>query len=583
MTSATVGREPIQIVEIKQPFCTRTYGVAPCTASGTADEKCYNTRKTCQDVPNFDLGSLSLYFSSGEVAAREVSGATYILPFLQSVSTVPTKVNLAGSSPDASGIGTRELLTITMVDSQHTDERVDPYLAGRSWDPLAKERGTFWTRWLARNPYRQNIEVIVYEGYSGQALGDMVKRTYFLDSIQGPRGGAVTLQCKDVLARAEERKAQAPLASPGFLAADIGAGDLTLTAANAVEADYAASGYVRIGDEIILYSSRAASGSSVVFSGLNRAQFNTTAEEHDADSTVQQCLVFLDARPIDVVQTLLVTYARIDASWLDFSNWEIEFNDYLINFLVSAVITEPTSVVQLISELCEQCGFFIWWDARESLVKFRAIRGEDSDPDVISEENHIIADTFSITEHPRERVSQVWFYYNQRDYVKSVTDVSAYESQFLLADLDVETDEVYGEAQVRKIFGRWVNRDVQARVTSSRILINYSETPNRCAFEMDAKDRQYWVGDVVAIDHWLDRDEFGEKQTRRWTIVTAQEVVPGHRVRYTALDTTKYGDVYFITANGIGDYTSGLFAARNWFLTDDDGLNPDGSQGVLLA
>ena len=81
MTSYPVGREPIQIVEILQPLCTNEFGVAPCTATGTADTKCYNTRATCQDTANFALGTpLSLFFTKAQ-----------FLPTLQANQTVPVE------------------------------------------------------------------------------------------------------------------------------------------------------------------------------------------------------------------------------------------------------------------------------------------------------------------------------------------------------------------------------------------------------------------------------------------------------------------------------------------------------------
>ena len=170
MTETTPGREPVQVVEIVQPLCANTYGSAPCTASGTADEKCYNTRATCQDTANYDGSStLSLYFTSGKTAERGVSGVSYAIPSLVSVSTAPTRVNLAGANPDAQGLGNRAVCSIRFKDHPHTDRRVDPYQSGRSWDAL--QRGSFWSKWIARNKYRQNIRINVYEGYAGQALG----------------------------------------------------------------------------------------------------------------------------------------------------------------------------------------------------------------------------------------------------------------------------------------------------------------------------------------------------------------------------------------------------------------------------
>lgn len=577
-------REAVQIVEIKQPYCTRTFGTSPCTATGTNDEKCYNTRATCLDANNFDLGSLSLFFSNGDAAAREVSGATYILPFLVSVSTVPTKINLAGSDPDAAGLGTRALYTIVLSDSHHTDARVDPYAGGRSWDTLTDDLGTFWTRWIARNPYRANIEIVVYEGYSGQALSEMTQRTCFMESLQGPSGGHVTIRAKDILARAEERKAQVPAASPGLLYAAISDSATTFTAAGAVEADYDASGHVRIGDEIIGYSSRALGANGVDFSGLTRGDYNTTAASHGVDASIQKCKTYVDQRADDIVEDLLTTYAGIDASWLDTANWATEFDNYSAFYILSTIITEPTSVTSLISELCEQVGFYIWWDERAALVKWKAIRGVDDVPPLLTDETHILADSFVRQEYPRERISQVWIYYSRENHIKDLDDASAYAEQYVPANLEAETSALYGEPQIRKIFGRWLPTAALAQNTASKILIRYVETPTKCTFSMDAKDRTYWVGDTVRISHTLDRLSNGTRRIRRWTIVAAEEAEPGHRVQYTAEDTTLYGEISYIMADGAADYDpAGNNPDKSFFIGDDNGLLSDGTPCARIA
>jgi hypothetical protein len=48
--------ERVTFVEIELPVCSFTYGEAPCTASVgvTGDIKCYNSRKTCQDLNNIN-------------------------------------------------------------------------------------------------------------------------------------------------------------------------------------------------------------------------------------------------------------------------------------------------------------------------------------------------------------------------------------------------------------------------------------------------------------------------------------------------------------------------------------------------
>ena len=584
MTETTVGREPIQVVEIVQPLCANTYGSAPCTASGTADEKCYNTRATCQDTANYDGSStLSLYFTSGKTAERGVSGVSYAIPSLVSVSTAPTRVNLAGANPDAQGLGNRAVCSISFKDHPHTDRRVDPYQSGRSWD--AMQRGSFWSKWIARNKYRQNIRINVYEGYAGQALGAMVKRSYFLQSVTGPdSNGNVTIQGKDILARIEERKAQAPAASPGELYTDITAVATSFEVANAVEADYPASGTIRINDELMTYSARALNGNGRLdFTISARGTDGTVADEHSAEDAVQECLRYTNATPNDICEDLLTTYGGIPAGFLDTTNWATEIGTYLSFYRLNVVISEPTNVTDLVSEVQENVLFFIWWDERDALVKMKAIRGIDAAVPVITAENNILDGTFSLTEKPRERASRVWVFFNHRNFVDSETDADSYRQQSVFANLESETDALYGESSIRRIYARWIQSGVLADNTASKILTRFVDVPSECKFRMDAKDRAYWVGDTITISHHLDVDAFGVRRLRNWTIVSAEEVVPGEVVEYVAEDTTLYGQVYYIQASGAGDYSAGVSDVFDGFIGNSAGVLSDGTNSARIA
>lgn len=580
MTETTVGREIVQIVEIIQPLCQHTFGVSPCTATGTNDTKCYNTRATCQDTANFTHGTpLSLFFSRGNVADRGVSGAPYIIPSLVSVSTAPTKINLAVSDRGAQGLGQRALCTIVFQDHPHTDKRVDPYVSGRSWDPMSPDRGSFWSRWLVRNKYRQNIEIKVYEGYVGQSLAQMKVRRYFLaDVSQVSANGRITIRGKDILARIEERKAQAPKASPGLLFSGITSTQTNFEVANAVVGDYPTTGTLRIDDEILTYSGRSASGSNVLFYGLTRGTDNSTATGHDVDAAVQECLRYTNTPVNSVLSDLLTTWGGINASWLDTANWATEVNDYLSFYDLTALITEPQSVVSLVSEVQEQALCFLWWDERESLVKLRAVRGIDAEPPLLTEGKNIIEGSVQFTEKPKQRASQVWVYYDQSDFTEKADEPKAYKSQFVIADLESETDELYGEPSIRKVFGRWIPSDALAQTTASKIITRYVEVPAEIRFRVDAKDRDHWVGDTVEIEHFRDVDEFGQRRKRLWLITSAEEKMPGELVEYVAEDTTLYGRIHYIMAGGTPDYPgAGNTPFRNCYIGDANGLLSDGT------
>ena len=582
MTETTVGREPIQIVEIKQPLCSRVYGVAPCTASGPNALKCYNTRSTCQDTVNFAFGTpLSLFFSSGKVSERSVSGANYIIPSLVGVSTSPTKINLAGANPDAQGLGNRALCTITFQDHIHTDRVVDPYVDGRGTDPLTL--GTFWSKWMARNKYRQNIQIVVYEGYAGQALSAMSQKTYFFESIQGPDdGGRITIQGKDILARLEERKAQAPLASPGVLYIAINAAVTSFEVAGAVVADYPATGTIRIDNEIMTYTSRATSTNGVTFSGVTRGTDGSVAATHNVSALVQNCLRIVDQRIDDTLQLLLETYGNIPATYLDLAGWATEVSTYLSFWRLNALITIPTSVTQLASDIQEQVLVNAWWDEKDALVKLKAIRGVDAEPPLLTAENNIISGSFVLTEKPRERVSQVWVYYDQRDKTRGANEEANFSSAVIVADLVAEA--LYDEPSIRKIYGTFLSSEALAGTTASKIITRYVDVPSQVQFRMDAKDRQYWVGDTVKISHPNDVDQYGNRRIRQWSIISAEEVEYGETVQYVAEDTTLYGRIYYIMASGSANYPGYDVAPfKNGYIGNAAGVVSDGQTAARIS
>ncbi len=96
---------------------------------------------------------------------------------------------------------------------------------------------------------------MVFEGYAGDALADMDTRTYLLERIDFPGNGKAQLYCRDVLTRSEINKAQAPVASPGILNEDIDDVVTSITLTSMLEDDYPASGTLRIGKEVMTYSS----------------------------------------------------------------------------------------------------------------------------------------------------------------------------------------------------------------------------------------------------------------------------------------------------------------------------------------
>ena len=336
MPETQSGRQPVQIVEIEWDQCSLTYGVAPCTAAlgTTGDAKCYNTRATCQDVPNYTRATRTARYCRPQDGVPLEWGC---IPSLVSASTAPTVLNPGGADRDRSPFGTGATVQIVFQDHPHSGNREDKYRAERltgaamasgvGHDPL--KMGTYWTKALRRTPYYVNRKVTVREGYVGQDLADMQTRSYFISEISGPdEPGRVTLTARDILAQAAKEKAQAPRESEGQLAADIDDAVTSLVIIGYRDvADYpAGGGTVRIGDEIMTYTGAVEDPATaeITLSGVARGTDGTVANSQKAEETVQLCLRYTNLPCWEVANDLLANYTIIDSSFIPFADWRSE-------------------------------------------------------------------------------------------------------------------------------------------------------------------------------------------------------------------------------------------------------------------
>lgn len=572
-------REVVQVVQIDQPFCTRIHGQAPCTAVAAEGLECFNTRSTCQDSENFELGALTLSFTKSDVGSRHVPDLGRSIPSLVSVSTQPAQVNLAGASPDVQGLGLRAVVTITFREHPFSDRVVDPYRATRGYD-AEQQPGGFWSKWIQRNRYRKNAVVRVYDGKIGQRLNEMTMRQYFIENVSGPdASGVVTVTAMDILAKAEERKAVAPVLSPGELYEDITETQTTLIVAAAILTDYPTPGTVRIDDELMTYTTATLVDDRVELSGITRQTDGTERTTHSAETRVQWC-ERIELQTVDaIVELLLSKYALIETSWMDLTNWSTEVQAFLSSYRLSRVLSEPTSVIELLSQLQVQVQFYIWWDERTKLIKLKSIRGIENQLNSISEDNNIVRDSVSILYKPRERVSQVWIYYGLRNQTIDEDETANYSNGYIIADIASELDEQYGEKSIKDIKSIWLLSAAQAAATATRISRRYRDVSRQITFDLDDKDSELGIGDGIQIKHKSDVDDFGGYKLSNWTIVSYDPIMPGERTRYIAEDTTSYGVVYYIMPDGSSPYPGPDDKPfRNLYIGDADGLLSDGSE-----
>jgi len=530
--NAELGRIPVQIIEIDQDYCGNTYGVAPCTANQAS--KCYHGYANCQDQANFNQQSLTLRFAKSHT---DLPDEEYIIPSLKSVSTNATKLNIGGRSNDTKPLGKRASVSISLQDHPHSDNVVDPYVDERPYNPL--ENGTFWGKWMKRNPYYTGRNLRVLDGYYGQTLAEMQTRHYVIDSISLPDSkGNVSIKAQDILRLADNDKAQAPALSTGKLLTDITNTATTFTVTGDVASSYAQGGtnIIRINDELIQYVSiTTLANGDLTFNTVTRAFAGTEAQAHDADDSVQGCLQYDNIRPDNIAKDLLLNYGNIDTAYINATDWSAEGTTWYGSIDGTRIISEPTGVTELLGELCEQFMFFIWWDELDQLIRFKAIAPEFNTPVLLDEENNFLQNKTALKTDSDMRTSEIWVSYLPKTPIEDLDKRDSYRRTLARVDPSSASTLEYGERKVYEIMSGWLDNDTQVSLLASRLLGRYRDNVTILSFSLDAKDRGLEVADLCDIRFKSLVDITGAPETVRYQIISKNEKVPSEVIEYTAI------------------------------------------------
>lgn len=495
----------------------------------TGETFCYNTRATCQVPDVYDRGELPLKFCKNQQALPR---GEYHIPSVVSGKITPGSINPGGSDGNTTALGKRSTISVTFQDHTHSGLLVDPYRERRGYDP--KERGTFWTKWRARNPYYMHRELVYESGYllDGEIV-DSIERTFVVTGFSGPdSSGRVTMSGKDVLALAANDKAKAPLASTGKLDGDITdfATTFTLTPVGVGDLEYPAAGWVRVGKEVMEFT-RVGDDFTIT-----RAQFGTEADEHEENDAVQLCLRYESDAPADILYDLLLNYANVPVGFLDKTQWDAEQLSYLPR-KYSTIITEPEGVSDLVSEMCQQMYFTTWFDERESLVKMRAVRPAQGDAIYeLNDNTNFVQDSITWSDKADELITQVWVYYGQSNPTEKLDQGDNYAALDVIASPDSEGEDRNNLSRIKTIYSRWIDsaNGAAALDLGNRILARYASAPRECTFKLDAKDRDVWLADFVRLTNRLRTDFDGNQVPVKMQVFEAQETTPGTTFTYKA-------------------------------------------------
>jgi hypothetical protein len=351
------------------------------------------------------------------------------------------------------------------------------------------ERGTFWGKFIRRNPYSASYRARVRRGFMGDALEDMNVRSYIVDRITGPKNGRVSLSMKDLFSLIEARKAVAPVASQGELFAGISISDTTatLSPAGIGDLEYPASGHVAIQSEAIFFTRIADALTFLDGSppASTRGSLNTEAEAHDAEDLVQLVLSFESQLVQDIIYTLLTEFAEIPVANIDKDEWDILAAAAGMDDLYTARIVEPTPVKDLIGELIEQAGCTVWHDPSTDMIRFQPLRPQGG-VKTVTDREWIVGGSLDLKRQDNKRVSRTAVYFAQDNPTLRLDERKNYRQRVITPDLDAESPTQYGVPAIKEIFSRWIPQfssglagDVGARINAL-----FRDPPHEASFRL---------------------------------------------------------------------------------------------------
>jgi hypothetical protein len=591
---ATFAAKPVEIVEIIQPLCSRTFGVSPCLASGDA---CWNTDATCkyrsalnlsnsislkfvdESVYEWQDNNINLLAENENVLTTESNDPFLIdlyfqpslaIPALAGYNTAPTVLNVASGSKDKSPLGYRAVCQVNIKDFPWNDVDTDPYVSTRTYTP--DQIGSFWSKWLARNPFHVGYTLNVYEGLVGQRLSEMIKREYVIEKIDRGKDG-VSITAKDILRKITDTNQTAPYLSKGELSSAITNSQTTMTVSGALISEYEAAGYARINSEIVSYTQiYETTGGNLFFSGLTRGVAGTTAASHSQNDRVQR-VIYYNTRPFnEILYDLFVNWGGIPDRYIDATVWAAEKTTYRPDYNFTTYIAEPTKIDELAGEVCLQAIANVWWDERVQKIIMKAVKPEPS-PVLLTDDDAIVAGSFVIKEKPEERASQTHVYYLQRTPIPNVTEKTNYSRVSVYIDVDKQI-QYGGEPQVRELFCRFVSTQALANTLAQTYLNRFSDVRREVQFDLSSKDiENIWTGSVITIRHYLDVDFTGAARDGEWLITSAEVSRNGLTYRFTAEDNEKGGTLWTWLDNSGNDANA---VAQPWRWLDNDGKDSGG-------
>lgn len=565
-----VSRIPLVVVELDLDWVADPQ-VAPVNPDGSL---CYRTPTTTRQGT----------FSAATRTCRWMSTSQRPLATLDAIPCVASVAIAAEEIRIGRGLGFFGKATVKLTDFTDDDRRVeDPFAEDASRAGLNPSAGSYLGKLLARNPYWTNRPIRVLEGWTTDGTWDpaeAITHHYFVRDVQGPTDGSLTITCAGPLQLLNLTEIEAPAPSDGTLLGNLDELATTATLADPVIAkDYPPSGFLRLGEEVVAY---IRTGASLT---LTREQHGTTASAHQAGDTLQWVLAYQNAPIVTIIADLLTTYGKVAPENLALDQWTKEANDWLGDYLLSGLVTQPTKVLDLVQELLEIAVCVFWWDDQTGTIRLKAVRPASVAVDTWNDQAHLL-DRPQVKRDMTERISRTDILCDLRSASQDPKKASSYRIR-LIGEEQGASPQEHGSSKVKLLSSRWLgarNFALGNRATY-QITAQLRDGRQTIVVQVSAKDAHRQIGDVIDL---LSRDLTdcrGLPSPTRCFVTRRDIVKPGSTYRYTLERFGLGGRFAFFTDTPMPDYQDASTDQRDpgCFLAAADGTGPNGDPPYLFA
>ena len=548
--------------------------VTSATAAENPDGSyCYDTPATSQGFTPLTIGTRTVAFCSEYCAPM----AGYPLQMAATIASVSWTTDRLRVGRGLSNFGT---ITITLHDHLDDDRVEDPYYDDRDPAPAV---ASYWRRKIRRARYFDGRPCRVSFGYREDIYDAANFKTLsaVVKDVSIDRQGKVRIRAINPLSESFIADSRVPVQTDFSIAADITAGQSSFVISGDLT-DYQGSQVIRVDDELM---QGTVSGNAYTVTARGFA--GTTASEHSEDEAVTvayHASGFVD----EVIADLMTGPGQVAASYIPTADWLAERERYLEAYTFDAWLSEDDTVQDLLAELCEQCGIYLWYDWISEEFRLRAISPEDNANIVQLTDNDLLT---GITEtvSASERVSQVITAHGRRSATADLDKAESYRVFTVGAPRGVGNG-LHQKNNLRYIKSRWFDdqQSTLALRTAFVISSHFEDGLETYTFELDADVVEANGIDlsstlrVESIDFVADGAATGTKVMQ---VIRMTQAHVGHSWQMECIRSPFAGRFAYFMADGTVTYDLATPAERadksGWF-AGDDRLMADGDPPYLM-